>query len=70
MLSRMCLAKAILRWSEQVLLFNKRLHSFKHYFFKDLVEIRKQSDRPIIVNVNIITLFENRNDLAIFSLEV
>ena len=59
MLSRM-------RWSEQVLLFNKIFHSFKHYFFKDLVEIRKQSDRPIIFNVSIIILFENRYDLCHF----
>ena len=41
MLSRMCLAKAMLGWSEQVLLFNKRLHSFKHYFFKYPVEIKE-----------------------------
>ena len=67
MLSRMmCLAKDILRWSEQLLLINKRLHSFKHYFCKDPVEIRRDSNRPIIVNVCVIILLENRNNLCHF----
>ena len=70
MLSRMCLAKAILGWSEQILLFNKRLNSFKQYFFKDPVEIRKQSDRPIIVNAVSSSCLKIGIIFAIFSFNV
>ena len=70
MLSRMCLKKAILGWSEQILLFNKRLNSFKQYFFKDPVESRKQSDRPIIVNVVSSSYLKIGIIFAIFSFNV
>ena len=70
MLSRMCLAKAILGKSEQILLFNKRLNSFKQYFFKDPVESRKQSDRPIIVNVVSSSYLKIGIIFAIFSFNV
>ena len=70
MQSRMCLAKAILGWSEQILLFNKRLNSFKQYFLKDSVEIRKQSDRPIIVNFVSSSCLKIGIIFAIFSFNV
>ena len=69
MLSRMCLAKAILGWSEQILLFNKRLNSFK-LFFKDPVESRKHRDRPIIVNVVSSSYLKIGIIFAIFSFNV
>ena len=62
MLSRMFLAIAVLGWNEQVLLFDKRL--LNTIFPKILLKIREQSDRPIIVSVSIIILFENRNNLC------
>ena len=70
MLSRMCLKKAILGWSEQILLFNKRLNSFKQYFFKDPVESRKHRDRPIIVNVVSSSYLKIGIIFAIFSFNV
>ena len=46
------------------------MHSFKHYFFKDPVEIRKESNRPIIVNVCVIVLLQNRNNLSTMALPI
>ena len=70
--SRMCLN--ILRWDEQVLLCNKRLHSFEHSFLKDPVEIRNVAERSAydIASVIMIILHSQlkiRMIFAIFSLE-
>ena len=64
MVSRMFCMKPKLEFIETVILVKKFIYSTEHKFFKNLINVRKKRDRPIVVSFKFGTFFINRNNFC------